>query len=457
MSHTIAAAATGSSRSAIGIIRLSGPEAISALSALFTPARGGSLSDCPNRTLIYGTLRDTSGSVIDHPLATISRAPASYTGEDTAELHCHGSPVVLGLALEALFAQGVRPAAPGEFTKRAFLNGRMDLTQAEAVIDLIDADTAAAARQAAGQLGGSLSRRITGIYSELVDLMSHFHAVLDYPDEDIDPVEAADIAAALSTAQKALNDLLSSYDRGRFLSNGVPCAIVGRPNAGKSSLLNALLGYDRAIVTPIAGTTRDTIEERLRLGGVVLRLIDTAGLRDTADEVEQLGVARSKAAVEKAELVLVVLDPHQEPNAEDEEAIRLGLSAPRCIIVSNKSDLPSQRPIPFLSLPDGVPLVETSALTGEGMDELELAIEKLFPEGDNSHAGELLTNTRQAEAATRAADALQRAADALTAGFTPDAVLTDVEEALSALGELTGRTIREDIVSRIFERFCVGK
>jgi len=457
MSHTIAAVATGSSRSAIGIIRLSGPESISALSSLFTPARGGSLSACPDRALIYGTLRDQNGSVIDHPLATISRSPHSYTGEDTAELHCHGSPVVLSTALEALFSLGVRPAAPGEFTQRAFLNGRMDLTQAEAVIDLIDADTAAAARQAASQLGGSLSRRITRIYSGLVDLMSHFHAVLDYPDEDIDPIEATDIAAALSDSRDNLAELLSSYDKGRFLTQGVPCAIVGRPNAGKSSLLNALLGYDRAIVTPIAGTTRDTIEERLRLGGVVLRLIDTAGLRDASDEVERLGVERSRAAVEKAELVLVVLDPHQGLNAEDEEAIRLGLTAPRCIIVSNKSDLPVSHPIPYLSLPDHVSFVETSALTGEGMDRLELAIENLFPAGEDFSSGELLTNARQAEAASRASAALERAANALTAGFTPDAVLTDVEEALAALGELTGRTVREDIVTRIFERFCVGK
>lgn len=457
MSHTIAAVATGSARSAIGIIRLSGPESISALSALFTPARGVSLSDCADRALVYGVLRDQDGAPIDRALATVSRAPHSYTGEDTAELHCHGSPVVLGMALEALFSLGVRPAAPGEFTRRAFLNGRMDLTQAEAVIDLIDADTAASVKQAAGQLGGALSRRIAGIYDGLINLMSHFHAVLDYPDEEIDPIEAEQIAEALSSARREVGSLLSTYSRGRFLTQGVPCAIMGRPNAGKSSLLNALLGYDRAIVTPIPGTTRDTIEERLRLGGVVLRLIDTAGLRDTADEVERLGVERSRAAVEKAELVLVVLDPHQGLTEEDEDAIRLGLAAPRCIVVSNKSDLPSVNPIPFLSLPEGVPLVTLSALTGEGLDELELAIENLFQDEVLPEAGELLTNARQAEAAERAAAALERAAAALTAGFTPDAVLTDVEEALAALGELTGRTVREDIVSRIFERFCAGK
>ncbi len=237
----------------------------------------------------------------------------------------------------------------------------------------------------------------------------------------------------------------------------MPCAIVGRPNAGKSSLLNALLGYDRAIVTPIPGTTRDTIEERLRLGGVVLRLIDTAGLRDAEDEVERLGVARSRSAVEGAELVLTVLDVRQTWGEEDEEALRLGLSAPRCIVVSNKADLPADGPVPFMDLPQGVPLVEVSALTGEGLDELELAIETMFAQDGPDQAGELLTNARQAEAAGRAAIALDRAHAALLGGVTPDAVLTDVEEALAALGELTGRTVREDIVSRIFQRFCVGK
>ena len=275
---TIAAAATGSGRSAIGIVRLSGPAAISAASAIFTPAAGGSLADAPDRTLVYGVLRDQEGQVIDRPLATVSRAPHSYTGEDTAELQCHGSPAVLTMALEALYAQGVQPAPPGEFTKRAFLNGRMDLAQAEAVADLIDAETEACVHHAAGQLGGALSRRVEAIYSRLVDLMAHFHAVLDYPDEDIDPFGAHDIRQALADAGQQLDGLLATYQRGRLLSQGVPCAIVGKPNAGKSSLLNALLGYDRALVTPIAGTTRDTIEERIQLGGVLLRLFDNAAL-----------------------------------------------------------------------------------------------------------------------------------------------------------------------------------
>jgi len=269
MADLIAAPATHGGTAAISVVRLSGQGAIRAAQQVFRPNSGKALSDYEDRKLVLGTLLDTDGQALDVCLCTVSRGPNSYTGEDTAELQCHGSPVVVAEAMRALYAAGARQALPGEFTQRAFLNGRMDLTQAEAVIDLIDADTAAAARQAASQLGGSLSRRITRIYSGLVDLMSHFHAVLDYPDEDIDPIEATDIAAALSDSRDNLAELLSSYDKGRFLTQGVPCAIVGRPNAGKSSLLNALLGFDRAIVSNVPGTTRDTVEAR-----TVLRNID---------------------------------------------------------------------------------------------------------------------------------------------------------------------------------------
>ncbi len=455
MNDTIAAIATPLAPSAIGILRLSGAEAIAVLDRVFTPAHGSPMADRPDRQLVYGELRDGSGSVIDYCLATVSRAPHSYTGEDTAELQCHGSPTALTMGLEALFAAGARQAQAGEFTRRAFLAGKMDLTRTEAVADLIHAESPAAVRQAAGQLGGALAHTIDGIYSGLTDLMAHFHAVLDYPDEDIEPFEAAEMAEALSVAGQKLDRLAASYRRGRALVEGVPCAIVGRPNAGKSTLFNGLLGYDRAIVTPIAGTTRDTVEERVEMGGVLLRLIDTAGLRDAEDQVEQLGVERSRAAVAQAELVLVVLDAHRPLSPEDQEALALGLSAPHCIVIENKTDLPGSATIP--SLPEGTPVVHLSALTGDGLDELELAIHNLFPDDSGLRPGSLLTNARQAEAAGRARQAVERAAAALAGGLSPDAVLTDVEEALSALGELTGRVVREDVTARIFERFCVGK
>lgn len=455
MSDTIAAIATPLIPSAIGIIRLSGPDSIAVLDKVFTPAHGEPMSQRANRTLVYGALHDGEGRVIDHCLATLSRAPHSYTGEDTAELQCHGSPTALTMGLEALFAAGARQAQAGEFTRRAFLSGKLDLTRTEAVADLIHAETPAAVHQAAGQLGGALAQTVDRIYDRLTDLMAHFHAVLDYPDEDIEPFEAAEIADALNSAGRELDMLAATYRRGRALTEGIPCAIIGRPNAGKSTLFNALLGYDRAIVTPIAGTTRDTVEERLNLGGVLLRLIDTAGLRDTEDQVERLGVERSRKAVAQAELVLAVVDNRQALSPEDEEILSLALSAPQCIVIENKADLPGDPR--SLSLPADTPTVRLSALTGDGLDELELAIENLFPQDTALRPGTLLTNARQAEAAARARQSVERAAGALSAGLSPDAVLSDVEEALSALGELTGRSVKEDVTSRIFERFCVGK
>ena len=455
MTDTIAAAATPPVPSAIGILRLSGPKAREIAAAVFRPAAGGGLADRPARRLVYGTLLDRNGAPIDQVLATWSPGPNSYTGEDTAELQCHGSPAVLALGLEALFAHGARQALAGEFTRRAFLNGRMDLAQAEAVIDLIDAETAEGARNAYGQLSGALSRRVDAIYDGLTDVLAHFHAVLDYPDEDIDPFTADTIRAALNEALSRLDALLATYDRGSLLSAGAPCAIVGRPNVGKSSLLNALLGYDRAIVTNVPGTTRDTLEERVRLGGVLLRLVDTAGLRQSDDPVERLGVDRSRSALERARLALLVLDGGQPLTREDEDAIAAAQDAPNLICVVNKSDLAPALDVETLR--ERFPkLCVVSAATGDGLEELERAISACFPAGADE-AGSLLTNARQAEAASRARSSVASALEGLEVGMTPDALLTDAEEAMAALGELTGRSVREDITDRIFSRFCVGK
>ncbi len=452
MSDTIAAVSTGMQVSAIGILRLSGDKAISIVDKLFIPRSGKKMSESEDRKLVFGSLCDLDGQTLDICLCTISRAPHSYTGENTAEIQCHGSPAVLRAALDAVFALGARQALPGEFTKRAFLNGRMDLTSAEAVADIIDAETAEAAKNAAGQLGGAIGRRIDKIYDFLTDLSSHYHAVLDYPDEDIEDFTLVAYKAELHAAIAELKRLADSYSGGKLLHGGIPAAIIGRPNAGKSSLLNAVLGYDRAIVTNIPGTTRDTIEEKLRLGGVLLRLTDTAGLRETDDEIERLGVMRSQEAMENAELVIAVIDGSGEVTAEDEEIIRCAEKAPHAVVAVSKSDLGKIAVLPETTLP----VVELSSMTGEGLEKLAEVIKTLFPMPD-APAGEILTNARQAEAVDRALAALTAAYDALLQGCTPDIVLTEAEGAMSALGELSGKTVREDVTNRIFERFCVGK
>ena len=452
MADTIAAIATGTQVSAIGIIRLSGDETFRVIDRLFFPYSGKKMSESADRRLIFGELRDRGGELLDVCLCTISRAPHSYTGENTAELQCHGSPTVLRAALDELFALGARQAAPGEFTKRAFLNGRMELCAAEAVADIIDAETVECAKNAAGQLSGAISRKVDGIYSALTDISSHYHAVLDYPDEDIEDFQLESYEGSLTSALTELERLLQSHERGKLMTGGIPAAIAGRPNAGKSSLLNALLGYDRAIVTAIPGTTRDTIEEKLRIGRLTLRLIDTAGIRDTDDEVERLGVERSRAAMSKAELVIAVVDGSGEITDEDREVIAQAEAAPKGIVVLSKRDIAE----PDAEITTALPMVSLSSVTGDGMDELERVIAERFPLPEVP-VGEILTNVRQADAVKRAIEYMRSALDAMRAGMTPDIVLTETEGAMSALGELSGRTVREDVTNRIFQRFCVGK
>ena len=453
MSHVIAAVSTGWQISAIGILRLSGDGAIAVADRVFQASSGVPLADTPPHRMVLGHLRDTQGRVLDQVLAVTARAPRSYTGEDTVELQCHGSPAVLAAGLEALFAAGARQAGPGEFTKRAFLNGCLDLSQAEAVIDLIEAETADAAANAAGQLGGAISRKISPLYDELAGICAHFHAVLDYPDEDIEDFRLEACRSTVSGVLDQLAALRATFDRGGVLKNGVGAVILGRPNAGKSSLLNALAGYDRVIVTDVAGTTRDTVTESLKLGRIKLRLTDTAGIRSTSDQIEAMGVEKAREAARTADLAICVFDGSRPLSEEDAAVIAAAGAARSAVAVLNKRDLPA------VLEPSDLPfdlVVPVSAKLGEGLELLEQAVEMLFPD-DLPCDGGILTNARQAAAVDRAGSALAEALNALEMGMTPDAVLVDVETALEALGEITGKSMRREITDQIFSRFCVGK
>ena len=453
MAHPIAAIATGLVRSGIGILRMSGDGCIDLANRVFALYNGQALSSLPDRKLARGTLFDAQGRPIDEAMVFVSHAPHSYTGEDTVEFQCHGSPAVLTAGLSALLSNGFHQAGPGEFTKRAFLNGQMDLTQAEAVIDLIDAETADAAANAAGQVAGVLRKRLDPIYDSLMDICSHFHAVLDYPDEDIAPFRLQAYADTLTSASKKLDALLSSCRRGNFIKNGVQTVILGAPNAGKSSLLNALAGFDRVIVTDIPGTTRDAVEQTVTLGRHLLRLLDTAGIRDTSDTVEHLGVERSLTAAQACQLAFFVVDGSKPLTPEDEAAMDAALQAPEAIAILNKQDLPcvidpSELPFSYV--------IPVSCAKQDGLDLLEQALDMVFDD-EAPCDGSILTNARQADAIAKSRASIEAALSSLRLGMTPDAVLVDVEAAMEALGEATGRVVREDITNRIFERFCVGK
>ena len=462
---TIAAISTPPGRGGIGIVRLSGPEAVGIAGRLVRLASHGDREVSRKQDHArarFGQVLDAHGAVLDEALVTVFFAPHSYTGEDLAEIAAHGAPVVLEAILRGALAAGARLATPGEFTQRAFLAGRLDLTQAEAVQDLIAAQTLDQARVAAQQLGGALSRRVAPAKESLLHLIALLEAGMDFASgelDDVDVVPPTQIAAFIAAAVVPLETLAASFTRGRLLREGASIALVGPPNAGKSSLFNRLLDRERAIVTAMPGTTRDTVEESLALGGVPLRLIDTAGLRDGAgdtelDEAERQGIVRSREALADADIVLLVQDVSAADAGENDggQGLREAVAGRPHLRVANKVDLIGER-----GAPGDFDAIYTSALTGEGTDELRAAIlAELGASGSVADTG-ALNNLRQQEAVSAALAALHSAAAANAAGLPHELILVDLHAALAALDSLTGATTADDILGRIFSTFCIGK
>lgn len=455
MGTTVAAISTGQAPGGIGIIRVSGPEAFRICDKVFRPKFGKRLSEMPGYTAALGEVCQQDGTKLDDCVALVFRGPKSYTGEDVVELSCHGGLYVTRQVLAEVLGCGAAAAGPGEFTKRAFLNGKLDLAQAESVMEIIGAQGryAVLAAQAAGS--GVLSRRILAISDRLEQLASHLAAWADFPEEDVDVVDADNVRTCLSVCRDELSELLKGFDRGKIFREGLRTVIAGRPNVGKSTLMNMLAGRERSIVTPYAGTTRDVVEDRVSLAGVPLLLADTAGLRETDDPVEKIGVYSARRRLENAELVLAVFDWSRELEDEDirlAESVR-GLPA---IAVVNKYDLEQKIDLEFIK-ENFRYYVQASAVQSMGLDELELAFSKLLGT-ENFDAGnaELFTE-RQRTAALAAESAVEQGIGALEQGLTLDAVTICVEDALDALFQLTGRKVSDEVIDQVFERFCVGK
>ena len=457
--ETIAAISTPPGRGGIGIVRLSGPEAAS-IAAQLLRLRGPLVAGKPRLADVIDPEAQDGAERIDEALVTFFGAPHSYTTEDLVEIAAHGSPVVLDLLLRRAIGLGARLAHPGEFTQRAFLAGRLDLTQAEAVRDLIDAQTLAQARQAASQLGGALSRRVQPVKGKLLELIALLEAGIDFAEDDLSVAGDEEILGRIEGIEEPLRALEGTFARGRVLHDGLTLAIVGRPNAGKSSLFNALVERDRAIVTPIPGTTRDTVSERIALEGIPLELVDTAGLRDAPedsshpaiDDVERLGIARSREALADAAIVLVVVDGSLPVHAEDERLIE-ALAGRPIVVVANKCDLPTAKDG---LLAQGVDAIATSAVTGEGIDALRRRIVGLATGGAAAEPG-MLTSLRHHQAVTTALDGLVAARGAVADAIPHEMVLLDLYRSLWALDALTGQTTADDVLNLIFATFCIGK
>lgn len=451
---TIAAISTAQGVGGIGVIRISGWEALAIGDRVFQSAKGKQLSQMDGYTAAYGRVI-ADGEAIDEAVALVFRAPHSYTGEDVVEFSCHGGLYLTRRVLRAVLDAGAAAAQPGEFTRRAFLNGKMGLTEAESVMDMIGAKGRQAARAALAGRDGAIHKAIDSMKDSLISAAAHLSAWADYPEEDIPQVEREELSARLEAAQKALSKLLSQYDAGRAIREGLNTVIAGRPNVGKSTLMNLLSGCERSIVTEIPGTTRDVVEETVLVGDITLRLSDTAGIRSTQDRVEQIGVDRAKDRVETADLVLAVFDASQELNGDDKALLDSLQDAP-AIAVVNKTDLESKIDIEYIKSKIKQ-IVFLVASQGTGLEELQTALAEIAGTGELDPSQGILATERQQQAAKEALACVEEGLDALNIGMTLDAVTVSIEGAVQALLELTGERASEAVVDQVFHRFCVGK
>ena len=454
---TIAAIATASGNSGIGIIRVSGDEAVEIVDKIFKSVNSDKkLVNVKSHTINYGHIVDND-KVIDEVLVSVMNGPHSYTGEDVVEINCHGGMIVIRKILEIVLKNGARTAEPGEFTKRAFLNGRMDLSQAEAVMDVINAKNEFALSSSIEQLNGRVSEKIKSLRKKIIYNIAFIESALDDPEHISIDGYSAKLSKILEEVNGELSRLINNFDNGRIVKEGVKTVILGKPNAGKSSLLNLLLGEERAIVIDIEGTTRDTLEESINLNGVFLNLIDTAGIRDSEDVVEQIGVNKAKELAEKSDLVIFVADASKELDENDKEIINL-IKDKQAIVLLNKSDLGTIINEKNVSEFDNKPVITFSAKTGDGLDELENKIRDLFYEGKVKYNDELyITNARQKESLINAKNSIEEVIKSVENDMPEDFYSIDLMDAYTYLGQIIGESVEDDLVNEIFSKFCMGK
>lgn len=454
---TIAAIATAMSNSGIGIVRISGDEALDVADRIFRPKKGSrKVSDMETHTIHYGYVTD-GDEVIDEVMLLIMKAPRSYTCEDTIEIDCHGGVLVMKKILETVLKYGARPAEPGEFTKRAFLNGRIDLSQAESVIDVINAQNELALKSSVSQLQGAVLEKIKAIRAVVLHEIAFIESALDDPEHVSLEGYPEQLHEIMSDAHSKVKKLLDSSDNGKMLKEGINTAIVGKPNAGKSSLLNILVGEERAIVTEIAGTTRDILQEQIQIGGIGLNVIDTAGIRDTEDIVEKIGVNKSREYIEKADLIIYVVDSSTELDENDQEIIE-AIQNKKAIVLLNKSDLDAKTDASVLQTQLSKPILSISAKNNTGIHELETLIEEIFFSGKLSFNDEVyITNIRQKNALAEAQNSLKMVLQSIADGMPEDFFTIDMMNAYEALGTIIGESVGEDLVNEIFSKFCMGK